>query len=74
MGFRIICVLLIVAVLSLTVSNMFAQQKGQWVPGQVGLNAGILPDPGISLVNITQAYSAGTLNDRNGNAVPIHGT
>jgi hypothetical protein len=74
MRFRITFVMLIVAVLSLTVSNMFAQQKGQWVPGQVGLDAGILPDPGISIVNISQAYSASTLNDANGKALPIQGT
>ena len=74
MGFRVTFVMLIVAVLLLTASNIFAQQKGQWVPGQVGLNAGTLPDPGISFVNISQAYSASTLNDANGRARPIQGT
>ena len=28
-----------------------AQQKGQWVPGQLGLNAGVIPDPGITYAN-----------------------
>lgn len=32
--------------LLLSTSNTFGQQKGQWVPEQVGLSAGILPDPG----------------------------
>ncbi len=25
-----------------------AQQKGQWVPGQFGLNAGAVPEPGLT--------------------------
>jgi len=52
-----------------------AQQKGQWVPGQYGLNAGVIPDPGITYVNLALNYSASQLNDSNGNAVPhITGT
>jgi hypothetical protein len=50
-----------------------AQQKGQWMPGQVGLNAGIIPDPGITFVNIELNYSSSTLNNGNGNAVPVAG-
>jgi len=38
--------------LSLNLAPMLAQQKPQWVPGQVGLNAGILPSPGFTYVNI----------------------
>ena len=49
---------------------LMAQQKGQWMPGQVGLNAGVMPDPGISYVNIDLNYVSDTLNDRNGNALP----
>lgn len=60
----------LIALLSLIgISPMRAQQKGQWMPGQVGLNAGIMPDPGITFVNIDLDYSANTLNNRNGNAV-----
>jgi hypothetical protein len=44
-----------------------AQQKGQWVPGQFGLNAGVIPDPGITYANLVVNYSAGQLNDSNGN-------
>jgi len=29
-------------------SPLLAQQKGQWVPGQFGLNAGVIPDPGVT--------------------------
>lgn len=51
-------------------SPLMAQQKGQWEPGQVGLNAGIMPDPGITYVNIDLNYSADTLNNGNGNPTP----
>jgi hypothetical protein len=46
-----------------------AQQKGQWVPGQFGLNAGVIPDPGITYANLALNYSASRLNDSNGNPV-----
>jgi hypothetical protein len=46
-----------------------AQQKGQWVPGQYGLNAGVIPDPGFTYQNLALNYSASTLNDANGHAV-----
>jgi hypothetical protein len=46
-----------------------AQQKGQWVPGQFGLNAGVIPDPGFTYANLALNYSAGQLNDSNGNSV-----
>jgi hypothetical protein len=48
-----------------------AQQKGQWVPGQYGLNAGVIPDPGFTYANMAVNYSAGQLNDSNGNARPL---
>jgi hypothetical protein len=46
-----------------------AQQKGQWVPGQFGLNAGVIPDPGITYANLALNYSAGQLNDSAGNKI-----
>lgn len=46
-----------------------AQQKGQWVPGQFGLNAGAIPDPGITYANLVVNYSASRLNDSNGNEI-----
>ena len=49
---------------------LHAQQKGQYVPGQYGLNAGVYPDPGITYANLTLNYSAGQLNDSGGNQIP----
>ena len=51
-----------------------AQQKGQYIPGQQGLNAGLLPDPGFTYANLTINYSADTLNNGNGNTVPLTGS
>jgi hypothetical protein len=52
-----------------------AQQKGQWVPGQFGLNAGAIPDPGVTYANLALNYSASQLNNSNGSRVPgINGT
>jgi hypothetical protein len=50
-------------------SSALAQQKGQWVPGQYGLNAGAIPEPGITYANMPLNYSASRLNDSNGNRV-----
>jgi hypothetical protein len=51
------------------VSSTLAQQKGQWVPGQFGLNAGVIPEPVITYANVALNYSASRLNDSNGNRV-----
>lgn len=40
----------------------------------MGLNAGILPSPGLTYVNITMNYDTNTFNGPNGNAVPVSGT
>jgi hypothetical protein len=54
---------------------LLSQQKGQWVPGQFGLNAGVIPDPGVTYANMALNYSAGQLNNSNGNGIPgINGT
>ncbi|MGB9430658.1 MAG: hypothetical protein WBQ89_00320, partial [Candidatus Acidiferrum sp.] len=42
--------------------------------GQVGLNAGILPSPGFTYLNIDENYDAGTFNGPKGNAIPVTGT
>jgi hypothetical protein len=56
-------------------SPLLAQQKGQWVPGQAGLDAGILPDPGFTYASLNVNYSANAQNDSNGNKRPgITGT
>ena len=44
------------------------QQKGQWQPGQFGLNAGVIPDPGFTYANLALNYSASQLNGPNGNS------
>lgn len=51
-----------------------AQQSGQYLPGQNGLNSGLLPDPGITYANLTVNYSADTLRNGNGNKVPLTGS
>jgi len=48
-------------------STSYAQQKGQWVPGQFGLNAGSIPGSGITYANLALNYSASQLNGSNGN-------
>jgi hypothetical protein len=51
-----------------------AQQKGQYVPGQFGLNAGIMPSPGSTYANMEINYNTSTLNENNGNAIPPNPT
>jgi hypothetical protein len=64
--FLVLMFLLLCATLG---SPLFGQQKGQWVPGQFGLNAGVIPDPGITYANLALNYSASRLNDSNGNQI-----
>lgn len=54
-------------------SGLWAQQKGQWVPGQYGLNAGVIPDPGFTYLIMPLNYSASRINDSNGNRVASGG-
>jgi len=71
MRFRIKLAVVIAACMFLGgVSAVSAQQKGQWVPGQFGLNAGVIPDPGFTYANLALSYSAGQLNDSGGNKLP----
>jgi hypothetical protein len=51
------------------ISPMVGQQKGQWVPGQFGLNAGAIPATGITYANLALNYSSTQLNDANSNPV-----
>jgi hypothetical protein len=53
---------------------LHGQQKPQWMPGQSGLNAGIMPAPGFSYVNITVDYSSSAFNGPNGSAIPVTGS
>jgi hypothetical protein len=50
-----------------------AQQKGQYLPGQFGLNSGILPEAGITYSSMTINYSADRLNDSQGDQTPLTG-
>jgi hypothetical protein len=55
--------------------NGMAQQKGQYVPGQYGLNSGVIPDPGVTYMNLAINYSASQLNDSSGSPRPnVSGT
>ncbi len=51
-------------------SSAQAQQKGQYVPGQFGLNAGVAPPPGFTYINMPLSYSADELKDPHGDPVP----
>jgi len=55
-------------------SSVRAQQKGQYQPGEYGLNAGVLPDPGITYADFNLNYSAGQLNFANGTPVNATGS
>jgi hypothetical protein len=43
------------------------------LPGQVGLNAGIIPSPGFSYVNISINYRSSAFNGPGGSAIPVTG-
>ena len=62
--------ILVLACFIVCISPLQAQQKGQWVPGQSGLNAGVTPDPGFTYSNMAINYSASQLNNSDGNRVP----
>jgi hypothetical protein len=64
----------VLGVLVVLVCATQAQQKGQYIPGQQGLNAGIMPTPGITYMNMTLNYSADKLTNANGNSVPLTGS
>ncbi len=65
--------ILAISIILISSAALSAQQKGQWVPGQVGLNAGILPDPGVTYASLTINYSASTLNNAAGEFIPVDG-
>lgn len=66
---RNVRVVLLAGIVLCHIVTAMAQQKGQWVPGQFGLNAGVIPDPGITYANLAMNYSAGQLNDSSGNKI-----
>jgi hypothetical protein len=66
----LLCALLILG----CAGPLAGQQKPQWAPGQSGLNAGILPNPGATYANITLNYNAGTYNGADGSSLPASGS
>jgi len=72
---RLVSLFLISLVVSFTLPTS-AQQKGQYTPGQYGLNAGvaIMPSPGFTFANLDLNYSANALKDSRGTALPVTGT
>ncbi len=62
-------VVLLAGMILCCITTVLAQQKGQWVPGQFGLNAGSIPDPGVTYANLALNYSAGRLNNSNGDRI-----
>ena len=68
-------IVLLAGVILCHITTAMGQQKGQWVPGQFGLNAGVIPDPGLTYANMALNYSASQLNGPTGNNIPgINGT
>ena len=53
---------------------LHGQQKPQWMPGQVGLNAGIQPSPGFSLRQHYRRLSFRRFNGPSGSAIPVTGS
>jgi hypothetical protein len=70
MRFQIkLAIFVLVCIFFGSVPSASAQQKGQWVPGGFGLNAGLIPEPGITYANLALNYSADRLNDSSGNRI-----
>jgi hypothetical protein len=51
----------------------WGQAVGHKLPGTLGLNAGMQPEPGLYAANQLVAYDSDTLRDRNGNIVATDG-
>ena len=52
---------------------MAAQQLGYKLLGSAGIDAGVQPPPGLTVIDQTLHYAASELRDRLGNVVPIDG-
>jgi hypothetical protein len=52
---------------------LHGQQKPQWMPGQIGLNAGIAPPPGFTYANLAINYRSSAFNGPNGSAIRVTG-
>ncbi len=69
-----LCLTTLICILIFGGNPARAQQKGQYVPGQQGLNAGVPPDPGFTYANMTINYSSDTLKIAGGTSVPLTGS
>jgi hypothetical protein len=67
-------VVILASLFSSGIASLSAQQKPQWMLGQMGLNAGILPSSEFTYANITINYDANTYNNQNGKAIPVTGS
>jgi hypothetical protein len=63
------CLLIFFCMATVAMHPLAAQQKGQYLPGQYGLNAGVMPSPGFTYANIDVNYSTGTVNNSSGNGI-----
>ena len=61
----------VVLLLVLGAGPVFAQQRGQYIPGFTGLNSGIQAPEGATYANYFMWYPASTFKDRNGDEVPL---
>ena len=64
---------LLIIFLAVALFTAGAQQKGQYLPGQFGLNSGLLPEAGITYGSMSINYSADRLNDSQGDQTPVNG-
>ena len=49
-----------------------AQRRGQYTPGINSTNSGVLPEPGITYVNVFQLYTFDTLKGPDGEELPVN--
>ena len=49
-----------------------AQRRGQYTPGVNSTNSGVLPEPGITYVNVFQLYTFDTLKGPDGEDLPVN--
>src|SRR5690349_7520385 len=63
----------VLASLVVATAPAFAQDKGLYVPGQFGLDAGVLPDPGITYDAVGLTYASDSMRGRKGEELPTTG-
>jgi hypothetical protein len=63
--------LIVLVLLMLPAGALFAQERGQYVPGFGGLNAGVQAPAGWTYANYFIRYSTDRFNDRTGSQVPL---